>query len=64
MVVALLGWIGTVLQITGSILNVLKKPVCFIVWTISNLILIGMNIGIGQYSQIFLWCFFSWTILF
>lgn len=54
------GWILSGVSILGSILNVYKKKVCFIVWNIGNLgwIILGLLVPTIR-PQLPLWLVFS-----
>lgn len=44
-----------IVNIVGCILNVKKNPFCFILWGITNFILIFHNYNIGEYGQAAMW---------
>jgi len=54
-------WVMTVISIIGTILNIKKKKVCFILWTITNIFWIVYDIHKGAYPQALV--FVVYTIL-
>jgi len=44
-------WLLTILSLTGTILNIKKKKVCFIIWTITNSLWTIVDFNAGLYSQ-------------
>ena len=48
---AILCGVATALGIAGAILNVMKHYSCFIIWEITNVLLIVYNLSIGEYCQ-------------
>ena len=58
------------LGIAGAILNVMKHYSCFIIWEITNVLLIVYNLSIGEHCQALLftvyavitgWGLWKWT---
>ena len=56
----ILGWVGALIAILGTWLNIQKSKYGFICWFVSNLTLVLVNIYFKSYSQAFL--FFVYTI--
>lgn len=54
-------WLVTGLSIIGTILNIKKKSVCFIIWLITNSIWCVYDFIIGSYAQSAL--FFVYVLL-
>jgi nicotinamide riboside transporter PnuC len=44
-------WIVTGLSILGTILNIKKKQICFVIWLITNLLWCAYDISIKNYAQ-------------
>ena len=54
MIIDYIGWVITAVAIVGTIGNVYKKNWCFILWIVSNLYWMFIDITYGLYSQAFL----------
>ena len=54
----LLGWIATILSITGIVLNAKKIIYCWPIWLVSNILWIIYNIQLKELSPIVLWVVF------
>jgi nicotinamide riboside transporter PnuC len=52
-------WIATILAIAGSVLNVKKRYEGFILWEISNILLIAYNLHQGEYAQALLFTVYA-----
>jgi nicotinamide riboside transporter PnuC len=62
-------WLVTAVAITGTVINVLKNPVCFILWCITNLYYVIHNLRaknyqmallFGVYLGLSVWGLISW----
>jgi nicotinamide riboside transporter PnuC len=63
-------WVLSFLSIVGAIMNIKVMPSCFIVWTLTNIGWIILNVKTKLWGQIPLWIvftalniygYFSWT---
>lgn len=46
-----LTWTTTFLCLTGTVLNVKKKWMCFVFWIIGNVLWLGFDVCTGLYSR-------------
>lgn len=44
-------WIVTALSLAGVVLNIYKRPACFAIWTVTNLLWGSYNLYTGAYAQ-------------
>lgn len=44
-------WLVTGASIIGTVLNIKKKQVCFVIWLITNSLWCGYDYYIGNYAQ-------------
>jgi nicotinamide riboside transporter PnuC len=44
-------WIVTAASISGTILNIKRKPVCFFIWLVTNSLWLIYDVSIGAYAQ-------------
>lgn len=44
-------WINTIIALVGTILNIKKRRICFMIWLVSNSGFMVHNYLIGQYAQ-------------
>ena len=49
--ISTLMWIVTGASLIGTILNIKKKPVCFIIWFFTNSLWMIYDFSIGSYAQ-------------
>lgn len=60
-------WLVAVLSIIGTILNIKKKRLCFVIWIFSNSCLVVYNIHIWEYQQATLFfvylCLSIWGVI-
>lgn len=55
-----LSWIISVIGIIGAILNIQKKKICFVVWSIGNIFWMLLSIVVPEYrGQMPLWITFT-----
>lgn len=47
-------WLGSILGLIGTLLNARHNKKAFIVWMVSNTILIYQNITLGAWNQVFM----------
>jgi nicotinamide riboside transporter PnuC len=52
-------WVFSGISIIACFLNVKKKKVCFLIWCLSNMGFVWVNIATGLYGQIPLWIAFT-----
>jgi len=53
-VIQVLGYIATICCFSGTVTNIYKKRICFILWIIANLIFIGLNIHAARWYEVLL----------
>jgi nicotinamide riboside transporter PnuC len=56
--IELLPWICSGFSAIGSIFNIFKKKICFIIWTIGNIGFLFLNIKFEMYGQLPVWIVF------
>lgn len=56
--IELLGWICSGLSAVGSILNIFKNKICFVIWTMANIGFIYYDIEQKLYEQLTVWIVF------
>ena len=56
-----ISWICAALALIGYYLNIIQNKLCFVIWIISNVGLIYINIASELYGQAFLWV--AYTIM-
>lgn len=44
-------WVVTVASLVGTVLNVKKNPLCFWIWSVSNLAWLCYDVWLGLYSR-------------
>jgi nicotinamide riboside transporter PnuC len=49
--IANLMWIVTIFAIIGTILNIKKKPICFVIWLCTNTLWCVYDFSIKSYAQ-------------
>lgn len=47
----IIGWITTIVCLTGTILNVKKLKICFWLWLLGNILWLGIDIYNGLWSR-------------
>lgn len=52
MLIDIIGWVGTILMFTGSIINIYKHIWCWPLWIIGGVLIIIQSISIGSYNII------------
>ncbi len=62
-------WIATIVALAGTVLNVLKRRMCFALWSLTNVAWLGVDIYNRMYSRAILdfvqlalaiWGLFAW----
>ena len=48
--VDIIGWIGTLLMLTGSVINIYKHTMCWPVWIVASLAIIYQSLMIGSWN--------------
>ena len=48
--VDIIGWVGTILMISGSIINIYKHTMCWPVWIAASLAIIYQSVIIGSWN--------------
>jgi len=51
-------WVFSLVSIVAAVFNIKKKKVCFLIWTVSNIGFITINVLTQTYGQLFLWIAF------
>ena len=46
-----MAWLLTALSLTGIVLNIYKRPVCFAIWSVTNVGWMWYDWRIGAYEQ-------------
>jgi nicotinamide riboside transporter PnuC len=44
-------WGVTALSVVGTVLNIKKKPVCFLIWLVTNIVWCAYDFIVGCYAQ-------------
>lgn len=44
-------WLVTGLSIAGTVLNIKKKRICFLIWLVTNSLWLAYDLSIGAYAQ-------------
>ena len=52
-----ISWVATIVAIGGTLLNIRKNRVCFVLWGTSNIVFIGINVYSGQWAYVALFTF-------
>ena len=55
----ILAWICSIISGIGCFLNIKKRKECFIIWSISNMGFIYINVVTKLYGQIIMWVIFT-----
>lgn len=65
----IINWVNTLIAIAGTVANVKKLRICFLLWTISNSVFVVYNVVNGHWHQAVLftlytglavWGLFAW----
>lgn len=67
----LIGYIATIIALSGVVLNVKKHPICFVLWCVSNITFTIINLLQNRYYEVVLfsvqffiavWGLYEWVI--
>ena len=51
-------WLFALLSLYGAVLNIRKKTLCFVVWSVANIGWVWYNVAGKDYSQAFVFAVF------